>query len=361
VAFNNRARVFLENGRLRLTLLRGGGHIAAVTLKSNGVEPLWDPPWETIEPSAFDPGKHPQFGTGPEGRLLAGIAGHNLCFDCFGPPSQAEAAAGLTVHGEAGVVDWEVAANPGELRASAEVPLAGMRIERRLRLRPASNVVTITETAENLTAVDRPVGWTQHVTLGPPFLAHGKTIFHAPASSSKVLEDEFAPGHDRFRRGAEFDWPMAPLVHSGGTADLRETVDTPISGAYTAHLMKRGIQHAYFTAYNPSLKTVFGYVWKREDFPWLGIWEENHSRQQPPWNGKTFTRGMEFGVSPFPESRRAMVERDSLFGEPGFRWIPARSRIRVEYCLFIAEAAAPLEAVEWVAGRLRGQDFDLPI
>ena len=59
---------------------------------------------------------------------------------------------------------------------------------------------------------------------------------------------------------------------------------------------------------------AFGYVWKRADFPWTGIWEENHSRRNPPWNGKTLTRGMEFGVSPMPESRREMIDRRSLFG-----------------------------------------------
>ena len=360
MAYNDREQAFLENERVRLTLLPRGGHIAALTLKSNGANALWNPPWETIEPASFGPGSHPQFARGPEARLLAGIAGHNLCFDCFGPPSNEEAHAGLTVHGEASVVNWDVSVNADEMSATAELPLAGMRLERVLRVNRGSQVVGVTETAENLTAVDRPVGWTQHVTLGPPFLAKGKTVFHAPATRSKVLAEEFAPGHDRFRLGAEFDWPMAPLA-AGGEADLRVTVDTPVSGAYTAHLLSRGVEHAYFTAYNPDLRTVFGYVWKREDFPWLGIWEENHSREGAPWNGETFTRGMEFGVSPFPEPRRAMVARGSLFGESGFRWIPARSRVTVEYCLFVAETAKPLEAVEWSEGRLRGEDFALPV
>ena len=44
----------------------------------------------------------------------------------------------------------------------------------------------------------------------------------------------------------------------------------------------------------------------------MGIWEENRSRLQPPWNGRTITRGMEFGVSPMPETRRAMIERARL-------------------------------------------------
>jgi hypothetical protein len=291
---------------------------------------------------------------------LAGIVGHNLFFDFFGPPSEAEAAAGLTVHGEASVVNWDVEADNQELNATAELPMSGMRIERTLRLNRASQVVVVTETAENLTAVDRPVGWTQHVTLGPPFLAKGKTVFHLPATRSKVLPAVFSPGYDRFRQGAEFDWPMAPLA-TGGEADLRVTVAAPVSGAYTAHLMSRTVEHAYFTAFDPDLRTVLGYVWKRSDFPWLGIWEENHSREPQPWGSQALTRGMEFGVSPFPESRRAMVDRAPLFGEAGFRWLPARGRVRVEYCLFIAAAEGPVESVEWAGDRLHGAGFELAI
>ncbi len=40
--------------------------------------------------------------------LLAGIMGHNLCVDIFGGPSDAEAAAGMTPHGEASVVRYEL-------------------------------------------------------------------------------------------------------------------------------------------------------------------------------------------------------------------------------------------------------------
>jgi hypothetical protein len=40
---------------------------------------------------------------------------------------------------------------------------------------------------------------------------------------------------------------------------------------------------------------------------------------------------MEVGVSPFPETRREMIARGELFGVPGYRWIPARTRIEVGY------------------------------
>jgi hypothetical protein len=335
--YRGRRAVSLENEKVRVTLLAGGGHIAEITLKQKNVNPLWTPHWPSIEPRDFDPAVHTGYGAGAESRLLAGIMGHNLCFDFFGPPSEEEAAAGLTVHGEASVVDWDVAAEGNDtLRARAELPLAGMRVERRLRLRDI--VLGIEETVENLTAVDRPVGWTQHVTLGPPFLAPGRTVFDAPATRSKVFEGDFAAGKGRLKIGAEFDWPFCPSI-DGGTIDLRQTADVPVSAGYTAHLMDPARERAYFTAYNPDLDVHFGYSWRRADFPWLGIWEENHSRENPPWDGRELTRGMEFGVSPMPETRRQMIDRGSMFGAPAYRWIPARGRATVQYCAFFGEIA----------------------
>ena len=74
----------------------------------------------------------------------------------------------------------------------------------------------------------------------------------------------------------------------------------------------------------------------------MGIWDRsNRSRPHPPWNGQTLTRGMEFGVSPFPESRRAMIERGRLFEVPGFLWIPARTRVQVESWIVWGADAIP--------------------
>ena len=86
---------------------------------------------------------------------------------------------------------------------------------------------------------------------------------------------------------------------------------------------------------------------------WLGIWEENNSRDRAPWNGKTLTCGMEFGASPMPETRRAMIERGGLFGMPGYRWIEAKSKVTVEYCAFLMPAAKVPESVEWDGSAVR--------
>ena len=343
--FNGRRAVSIENECLRLTVLPGGGHIAEIFDKASGVSPLWVPPWPSIVPSQFDRRQHHEYGDAVDAQLLSGIMGHNLCLDIFGVPSEEEARAGLPVHGEASVVDYDVAPDAGQLVMRARLPLAALSVERRVELRGRG--VWIRETVANAAAVDRPVGWTQHVTLGPPFLVKGETTFRASLTRSRVVESTFGTD-DYLTPGADFEWPAAPQL-AGGTADLRRFTDAAVSDAYTAHLTDPDREHAFFAAFSPAHRVAFGYVWRRADFPWLGIWEENLSRRHAPWSGRTITRGMEFGVSPFPETRRAMVERGRLFNTPAFRWIPARSQVSVEYwSVFIAAEAVP-ETLDWPA------------
>ncbi len=268
--YRNRGAVQIENETLRLTVLVEGGHIAELLHKPTGINPLWTPPWPSIEPSSYDPARHPEYGLNAESKLLAGLMGHNLCMDIFGGPSEEEAAAGMTVHGEASVARYDI-------------------------------------------------------------------TVASSATKSKVIESDFTGGKGYMKIGAEFDWPQVPNI-KGGTTDMRVFVDLPVSGAFSTHLMDPQREEAFFLAWSPKSKLLFGYVWKRTDFPWLGIWEENHCRTAPPWNGHTTTRGMEFGVSPMPETRRQMIQRGSLFGVPGYRWIPARKTVHVEYRAFLTTA-----------------------
>ncbi len=332
--FENRRAFSIENAEVRLTVLVEGGHVAEIRDKASGVNPLWIPNWPSIEPSTYSLKTHPEYGADSESKLLAGIMGHNLCLDIFGGPSEAEAAAGLTVHGESSVVPYEIEAAGGELTARADFVLARLRFERRIRL--DGRRVLFAETVENLSAYDRPIAWTQHVTLGPPFLEKGATQFRSPGTRSKVFEEDFSDGKGYMQIGAEFDWPFVP-AKGGGAVDLRVYTNTPVSAGYTTHLMDPARQ-AYFLAWSPRFRTLFGYVWKPSDFPWLGIWEENYCRLHAPWNGKSLTRGMEFGASPMPETRRAMIERGSLFGVPGYRWLEAKRKLSVEYYALIEPA-----------------------
>lgn len=337
ILYRNRQAVSLENEALETIVSVEGGHIAVIRDKSTGVNPLWSPPWPSIEPSQYDPAKHPEYGGNAESKLLSGILGHNLCLDLFGGPSNEEAAAGMSVHGEFSVAPYQVKVSGDTLTQAFSAPGAQLAFQRRIRLAAGSRRLEIEETVENLSVWDRPVAWTQHVTLGPPFLERGATQFRANATKSKVIEHDFTGGKGYMQIGAEFNWPNVPLA-GGGHEDMQVFTNRPVSGAFSTHLMDPTSDSAYFAAWSPAYKLGIAYVWRRQDFPWLGIWEENFSRTSPPWNGKSLTRGMEFGASPFPETRRAMIDRGSLFGVPGYRWIPARSSVQARYAATVAQA-----------------------
>jgi hypothetical protein len=247
------------------------------------VNPLWTPPWAD-EPEA-------DFGNSCETRLLNGIFGHSLCLDLFGPPSDAEAGAGVVAHGEGGILPYTFRELPGGLLKRCVLTESQLVFERSIVLE--GRRLKIRETVENLSAFDRPIAWTQHVTLGPPFMEHGVTQFRFPYSHESKMNE-----------------------------------------AYTAYLMAG--DPAWFVAWSPVHKVALGYRWNRADFPWMGIWKENRGRTHTPWNGRTVTQGMEFGASPFPETRRAMVERGRMFDTPCYRWIEAKQALSAEYEAAIA-------------------------
>lgn len=343
IIFKGRQAARLENDFLRVTVLQAGGHIAEVFDKRAKVSPLWIPHWTSLEPSKFDRGRPGPFGTGPDAKLLAGIMGHNLCLDLFGVPSEEEALAGLTVHGEASVDRYDITESPGELILQLTLPLAQLKFVRSVQLHKEH--IRIHETVENLTGIDRPIAWTQHVTLSPPFLDPPTTQFRASLTRSIVSDTD--PGSDAYLSpGTEFLWPLAPRLE-GGQADLRQMNGTAPASGYTAHLADPQREHAYFIAFAPHFRLAFGYIWRRSDFPWLGIWEENCSRQGSPWDGRTVTRGMEFGVSPFPETRREMVDRNRLLDAPTYKWIPSLGRLEAEYWISSEMVDAAPESLQW--------------
>lgn len=285
--FHNRAAVQIESDEVRVTVPVTGGHIAEIQHRATGVNPLWIPAW--LDEADAD------CGNDSETRLLENIMGHNLCLDLFGPPSAAEARAGMATHGEAGVLPHTISEVPGGLEQRVVAKEAQLAFERRIVL--DGRTLRIRETVENLAALDRPIAWTQHVTFGPPFLEHGATEFRFPYSEESELSE-----------------------------------------AYTAYLMEG--EAPWFVGWSPAHQVALGYRWKREDFPWMGIWKENRWRTHTPWNGRTVTQGMEFGVSPIPETRRAMIERGRMFDTPGYRWIGARETLVAEYeaCIGAADA-----------------------
>jgi len=344
-SFKGRRSVTIGTDELRLTLTEEGGQVAELLHRKSGISPLYVPEWRSIEPSEYSAELDPDYGSNSESRLVAGLLGHSLCLDIFGAPSPEEAAAGIPVHGEASIAQYSLESTENSLFMHASLPRAQMRFGRRIAL-AEDGLVLFNESVVNEADVDHPIGWTQHVTLGAPFLEGGLTHFLASARESKVSGQSFNNGLGMQKPDAVFDWPLCPRK-DGRVDDLRTFTTETVSGGFTAHKMDPTLPHAFFVAWSERFNLAFGYVWQREDFPWLSRWEENHLRPWAPWNSKALALGMEFGVSPMVESRREMVERGRMFDTPTFRWIPARTEVSARYCAFLRETKQMPRNVRW--------------
>ncbi len=308
---------------------------------------MWKPGWKTIDPYKYSAARYASiYGPPPEGRLLAGVAGHSASFDYFGPPSPEETAAGHSTHGEAPVVKWSLqqtsSTTSPTLVYGAELPEARIHFERKISLDRSNPVVYCEERALNLSTFDRPISWNEHITFGPPFLECGTTLFDMPATRGKVCSKSFST-RMFIQPDSEFNWPMV-RKSDGGFHNLRTTPNVRF-GHYTAHLLDRTLAIAFVAVCNPRLQLLVLYLFARKDFPWVGNWEERRNRISAPWNGREFCRGFEFSSTPFPIPRRETVTHGNLFGETTYRWLAAKAEDRVRYLILMLEVPEDFKGV----------------
>jgi hypothetical protein len=334
----------LENGLIRVSLLRGGGHIAEARLLSSNpkaaINPMRVPHYPTMEPYDYVDSKHNAiYGDGPHRWLHSGYMGHLLCFPHYGPPSAEEAAAGLGNHGEAPIVEWharKIDTTPDAVivRYGAELNKTQFRVERAVTLQRGKRLVRIEEWIENLAPFDRPINWMQHATFGNPFVEPGKTMLDA--SATRGLVGAGRPDNRSLKPDSAVQWPEG-INHEGAKTDLRAFQARPQAGTYYALLMDQSRAEQFFTLYHTGYRVLIGYLYPTEGNLWLADWQENRSNTIAPWNGQAVARGMEFGSSPFAEGLRKSVERASLFGVPAYRWIGGRQKLKTEFTIFLEE------------------------
>jgi len=342
--WKGRPAVRLANGAIELTALTGGGSIADLRLSTGAPQQqqnvLWEAPWPSLDPDRYQPRAHNRT-YGPEfvGKFLAGFTGHALCLDYFGAPSEAEAKQGLCLHGEASVNRWRVLRQSQSKSAAtvlmeANLPNAGLKFQREFRMRGGETVVYVSETVVNRRRVDHFFHWTQHVTLGPPFLQENESIVCLPAHRAITWPHGYE-GNSLLAGSKEFSWPNAP-AEKQGTVDISLPFTRRGTGFVAAALLNSDRDIAFVAALNYRLGLVLGYCFPRKAFPWVAIWEENCARQNSPWNGKTRARGVEFGTTPMPIGKRETFANGPLFGTPTFQCIPAAGRLQVSYVIFLA-------------------------
>ncbi len=96
--------------------------------------------------------------------------------------------------------------------------------------------------------------------------------------------------------------------------------------------------YGYVTALRTDKQLIFGYVFRREDYPWLMSWM-NYS------GDARAARGIEFSTQPFDVSHRETVDAHEMFGAPTYKWLPAKSKIRTRFLFFYTKIPADFTEV----------------
>ena len=91
---HGRRAFVLENDRMRVSTLPGGGFIGEVRFKSSdpkkSINPMRVPHYPTIDPYTYDLARDGDiYGTGIQRRLMSGYMGYFLCFPQFAASSPA--------------------------------------------------------------------------------------------------------------------------------------------------------------------------------------------------------------------------------------------------------------------------------
>jgi hypothetical protein len=133
---------------------------------------------------------------------------------------------------------------------------------------------------------------------------------------------------------------------------MRLTPENPHYIDHAATLMDPARQLEWATALNPKRKLILGYLFRREDFPWLQTWG-----LYPP--SMKAVRGMEFATQPFAVPWRNAITAASLFDTPTFRWLPAKSKITTHFLMFysrVPEGFAKVDDVRLENGQIIVED-----
>ena len=354
VRWKGRDAVRLANGIVELILLTGGGHLAAFRFPDGDDRPsqnvLWEAPWTTLDPGQdWSPEMSRLYGASETGKFIAGYTGHALCLDYFGEPTAEKAAAGLGIHGEAAISQWKVVGSAEPRRAQCQLavslPISRLAFEREIFLGNGQSVAYVQETVSNERDQEHRCDWVQHVTFGLPFVSEGVSTLAVSAQSGMTSPFGYE-GNSLLPDNSFFTWPYVQRGAGNKSVDLKLPF-TEKGKSFLAGVKldpERPIE--YLLAVNWKIRLGVGYCFRRRDFPWMAIWEENCTRQYAPWNGNTQARGMEFGTTPLPLAANEGFAGKHFSGTPKGCSITAQGKKTARYIMFLFAVPSEMQSID---------------
>jgi hypothetical protein len=301
-----RRSLVLDNDKARLVIDIAGGSIPEFRFNDSKLNPLnW---------GRRNPGDQ------------TGSMGHFLCCDRWGPPSDAEGKNGMPYHGESTKIVWKVLRDVKStptginVRMAVDLPLAGLRIDRSVTLASTSAFFLVSEKITNKNKLGRIFNIVQHPTIGPPFLDENCVI--DSNGRRGFAQGGLMPNPEK----PEFIWPSA-ITKDGKQISMRQMVDSE-EPSVTSFVIDEDLGWA--VASNSKRGLIFGYVWKRVDYPWFNHWWKLK-------DGKPHARGLEFGSTGLHQPFPVLVKKREIFGRQLFEFLDADENITKSYGCFLAK------------------------
>ena len=346
-SFRGRGAVLLTNGAVELTVLKHGGSFASIVLAGDAERnnPMWDALRANRESGR------------PERQ--AGGTGHFVCVDGFGPPSAAEAAAGMQGHGEAHRLPWAAAFAGIEngdsvLRQAVTLPRVHELLQREVRLKTRRKCGVREIESDELARLRpaRQLGGARNDRLavsrerghggryvsqpGAHAAAFGAAVRRArsPAYRQQGLRLAAGAGRSRRRRRSAGGAARVAFARPYRSPD---GPDSRVGVCHRAAHREAALDRISVPHERLSLAANVGELSAR-----------GHARQR--------ARVRNAGVRP-PAARDGYPSR--LFGRLLYRWLPARGRIDASYLLFwtrMPEGFRGVDEVQWSGGKLRIAD-----
>jgi len=296
--------VEIENKTTKVVIDLNGGSISDFSFKPDGLNPL---SWRGTSPKHFK--------------------GHFICLDRWGQPSPAEEKNGMTQHGEAVRANWSLISGPLKTndgvyaQMSCELPIAGLRLKRKVSLSANSPVMKVTEEITNTNKLGRVYNLVQHATLGPPFL-----------DKEVIIDTKAVKG---FVQGADIPltdkdvmrWPDG--VIKDRRVDLR-SLKEDIKPSVVSFVFNEEDTYGWVTACNAEKELLIGYYWRLQDYPWLNMWRHIIA-------GRPEAYGLEFGTTGLHMPFKNLLETGRIFGRQLYEFLDTSQTVVKSYTGFLAK------------------------
>ncbi|HTF30197.1 MAG TPA: hypothetical protein VK625_15205 [Flavitalea sp.] len=312
----------IHNARASLTINAFGGALIDFHLRDSKINPLSFRFTEDQMPVNNKSG--------------APYQGHFLCLGRWGGPSVGEVKAGVPDHGHLANIMWTCSStdeDQGTLNMHAESKLEGLKIDRTIQMDARLGLYLVTELVVNINPLGRLYNMVQHPTIAAPFLKNNMRI---QCNASKGFH--YKNYHDPEKNAS--NWPYG--IEEDKTINDLRFCDRGVSSVFS-FIVDEKSRLGWITAYSPDAKLLIGYLWLRQDYPWINLWKD--------WDkGNIRYCGLEFGTTGIHQPFMEILAQNkaTVFNINTFQYIDAGERVHRRYLSFLAETPDDFGEIESV-------------